>query len=99
MLPRGRGGSPCPAPTPSRENARMTAHTVQSSYGTLRGTDDGGVAVFRGIPYAQPPVGAQRFQPPAPPLVWSGVRDATRFGPAAMQPEPSIAPALAKALH
>ena len=39
-----------------------------------------GVHSFRGIPFAAPPVGALRFEPPQPATVWSGVRDATEYG-------------------
>ncbi|MFJ1747760.1 carboxylesterase/lipase family protein [Streptomyces sp. NPDC088116] len=49
--------------------------------GRLRGRSEGGVAVFRGIPYAQPPVGAMRFAAPRPVAAWDGVRDAGSFGP------------------
>jgi para-nitrobenzyl esterase len=41
----------------------------------------GAVDEFLGIPYAAPPVGALRWQPPQPPASWSGVRDATKFAP------------------
>jgi para-nitrobenzyl esterase len=41
--------------------------------------------VFRGIPYAEPPVGALRFAAPRPAPGWTGVRDALTFGPAAPQ--------------
>jgi para-nitrobenzyl esterase len=55
--------------------------TVGIRGGQLRGVRlDGGGAVFKGIPYAQPPIGARRWREPAPPTPWSGVRDATSFG-------------------
>lgn len=41
--------------------------------------------MFRGLPFARPPVGRLRFRPPEPPEPWSGVRDAARFGPSAAQ--------------
>ena len=46
----------------------------------MRGTVDD-VPVFRGIPFAQPPVGALRFAAPVPPRPWHGVREALAFGP------------------
>ncbi len=46
---------------------------------------DGTVRIFKGIPYAAPPVGALRWQPPQPVKPWSGVRPAHDFGPRAMQ--------------
>jgi para-nitrobenzyl esterase len=52
-----------------------------TSEGTLAGIADGGVSVFRNVPYAAPPVGTLRFAPPASVEPWSGVRDATRNGP------------------
>jgi para-nitrobenzyl esterase len=58
---------------------------VETRRGTLRGVAERGLAVFRGIPYAAPPVGSRRFMPPEPPARWAGVRDASRFGQAAPQ--------------
>jgi para-nitrobenzyl esterase len=49
--------------------------------GAVRGLAVGSVDEFLGIPYAAPPVGALRWQPPQPAAGWSGVRDATQFGP------------------
>src|SRR5580658_9314499 len=49
--------------------------------GAVRGLASGAVDEFLGIPYAAPPVGALRWQPPAPAASWSGVRDATKFAP------------------
>ncbi len=65
---------------------------VTTPLGRLRGiSSPEAIRNFRGIPFAQPPVGPLRFRPPQPPKPWSGIRDATRFAPAAMQPEePSI---------
>lgn len=59
---------------------------VRASAGTVRGGRDRGVAVFRGIPFAAPPVGPRRFAAPSPPVPWEGVRDATAFGPPPPQP-------------
>mgnify|MGYP001271637024 CR=1 FL=1 len=58
---------------------------VETRYGKVQGTKEGGVCVWRGIPYAKPPVGKLRFQAPQPPDPWAGVRDATRFGPNCVQ--------------
>ena len=54
------------------------AHT---DLGDLRGTAEGGVGVWRGVPYAEQPVGDRRFLAPAPPQPWTGVRDALEHGP------------------
>ncbi|WP_112267281.1 carboxylesterase/lipase family protein [Lentzea terrae] len=54
---------------------------VRVSGGLLRGTVESGVAVFRGIPFAAPPVGALRFAAPRPAAAWDGVREAVAFGP------------------
>jgi para-nitrobenzyl esterase len=54
--------------------------TVTTKQGAVRGTFENGIAVFRGIPYAEPPVGKRRFKPPVRVGRWAGVRDATKFG-------------------
>ena len=59
---------------------------VDAPAGSVRGTSEGAVAVYKGIPYAAPPVGEARWQPPRPAERWDGVRDATAFGPACYQP-------------
>jgi para-nitrobenzyl esterase len=53
--------------------------------GELTGGVTGGIARFRAIPYAAPPVGALRFAPPARPAAWDGVRDARSPGATAPQ--------------
>ena len=59
---------------------------MRTTAGTIQGTGDGGVAVFRGVPFAAPPVGPARFGAPRPAPPWDGVRDATEFGPPPPQP-------------
>jgi para-nitrobenzyl esterase len=49
--------------------------------GAVRGLASGAVHEFLGIPYAAPPVGALRWQPPQPAAGWSGIRAATQFAP------------------
>ncbi|MZD05799.1 carboxylesterase family protein [Streptomyces sp. SID5785] len=55
--------------------------TVRTTEGVVQGRRRKGHAVFRGIPYARPPVGALRFAAPAPPHRWEGTRPAVEFGP------------------
>jgi para-nitrobenzyl esterase len=62
--------------------------------GRVRGRLEDGTAVFRGIPYAKPPLGERRFQAPEPPDRWDGVRDAARYGPRCPQPVRPGAPQL-----
>ena len=59
---------------------------VNAPAGRLLGAAAGKVHVFKGIPYALPPVGALRWQPPLPAKKWKGVREATQFGAACIQP-------------
>lgn len=54
---------------------------VRVSTGRLRGRMEDGVAVFRGMPFARPPVGALRLAAPEPAEAWDGVREAGAFGP------------------
>ncbi|WP_231608014.1 carboxylesterase family protein [Streptacidiphilus albus] len=66
-------------------NGSGTGPVVATGNGLLRGSSEGAVAAFRGIPYAASPVGALRFAAPSPQPGWSGVRDAVRPGPAVPQ--------------
>lgn len=57
---------------------------VETVHGPVGGYADGdSVLSFRGIPYAAPPVGPRRFEPPEPPKPWTDVRDAEAYGPTA----------------
>ncbi|MEV0677475.1 carboxylesterase family protein [Actinosynnema sp. NPDC050436] len=58
---------------------------VRTENGAVRGSSDGRTAVFKGIPYADPPVGELRWRDPRPVRPWHGVRDAGRPGPVCAQ--------------
>jgi para-nitrobenzyl esterase len=77
------------------------APDVRVAQGALRGIVDHGVPAYLGIPFAAPPFGGLRMQPPMPANPWDGVRDATRYGATvpkgeyppqyqALLPEPTI---------
>ncbi len=63
---------------------------VTTRQGRVRGCEDDGVWAFRGVPYAQAPVGPLRFRPPAPAPAHRGVLDATAFGPIAPQTQSGL---------
>ena len=59
---------------------------VTTDHGIVQGKTQEDVRAFLGIPFAAPPVGERRWQPPQPATKWDGVRPATEFGPRPMQP-------------
>jgi para-nitrobenzyl esterase len=62
----------------------MTA-VASTRCGRLEGEEQAGLLVFKGIPFATPPVGPRRWLPPEPAPAWNGTRDARSFGPSAPQ--------------
>ena len=64
------------------QNDSTLGDTVRVESGDIRttGRDSQGVLAFKGIPYADAPVGELRWQPPKPPKPWDGVRDASVLG-------------------
>nr|XP_014434786.1 neuroligin-1-like isoform X3 [Pelodiscus sinensis] len=65
---------------------------VTTNFGKIRGIKKelnneilGPVVQFLGVPYAAPPVGERRFQPPEPPSSWSDIKNATQFAPVCPQ--------------
>jgi para-nitrobenzyl esterase len=72
--------------------------TVRTESGQLAGAVSDGVLSFKGVPFAQPPVGKLRWRPPQPAARWTGVRPATAYGHDCMQkPFPSDAAPLGTA--
>src|SRR5690349_21722144 len=78
---RGDGEPPKTAVPPHPSDPAV----VHTSAGALRGVVASDHRLFAGIPYAAPPLGPLRWQPPAPAAAWQGVRDATRPGPRCLQ--------------
>ncbi|KAJ5939240.1 hypothetical protein N7466_002374 [Penicillium verhagenii] len=63
--------------------------TIDTVYGSIKGAASPfreGVTVYKGIPFAAPPTGSRRWTPPVKPTKWSGVLNATEFGPQCAQP-------------
>ncbi|WP_247237392.1 carboxylesterase/lipase family protein [Telluribacter sp. SYSU D00476] len=69
----------------------LTLDVVKTEAGMVSGTKsaDGTIAIFRGIPFAAPPVGDLRWKAPQPVKPWSGVLKAEQFGPSPMQNSPA----------
>jgi len=64
----------------------VSAQQVTTANGVLEGvTLPSGITAYKGVPFAQPPVGDLRWKEPQAPLNWKGVRKADSFGPQAMQ--------------
>ncbi|KAF5307774.1 hypothetical protein FQR65_LT06645 [Abscondita terminalis] len=83
-------------PSPE-QRLSLTSRTVRTKYGDVSGvivTLDSRhlepVEVFRGIPYASPPLGSLRFMPPVTGALWSGVKIADKFSPVCPQRLPDI---------
>ena len=69
----------------SAASAPQPSGIVATAEGPVRGLVDDGVAAFKGIPYAAPPIGERRFQAPAPVAARDSIFDATGFGAPCMQ--------------
>jgi para-nitrobenzyl esterase len=83
------GGTPVLAAPRSeaRRGAPPPNLTVETHRGKVRGNLDGGIKVFKGIPYAATTDGLNRFRPPRPARYWTDVRDAIAYGPMCPQIE------------
>lgn len=76
------------AATLTANAASAAADRVKTASGVVEGTgvQSTGVRSFKGIPFAQPPVGDLRWKPPQPLKKWEGVKQTVQFGPRCMQP-------------
>ena len=70
---------------PMLGSAQTEGLQVKTANGTLEGVSSSGIRIFKGIPFAAPPVGDLRWREPMPAKNWTGVRKADKFGPRAMQ--------------
>ncbi|MEO8110931.1 MAG: carboxylesterase family protein [Ginsengibacter sp.] len=73
------------ASTRAQEFSDNTPPRVKTANGALEGVNESGIRVFKGVPFAQPPIGNLRWKEPQPVKNWEGVRKADKFGPRAMQ--------------
>jgi para-nitrobenzyl esterase len=64
--------------------------TAKVTGGTVQGVANGNIVSFKGIPFAAPPTGEQRWRPPQPVVSWSGTKQADTFAPGCMQ-DPAMA--------
>jgi para-nitrobenzyl esterase len=65
--------------------AGAEAAPVRTSAGLVEGTVENGIAVYKGVPFAAPPVDDLRWRAPRPPKPWTGVKQATAYAPGCMQ--------------
>ena len=66
------------------------AQTAKVEEGVLQGTVDNGLTIYRGVPFAAPPLGDLRWRAPQPAAQWEGVRAADKFAPQCIQGIPGI---------
>jgi len=77
-------------PRDEKSNSRLDSSIVATQQGLLLGKRENGVHVWKGIPYAQAPVGDLRYAAAQPPLSWTGLKSATEFGYIAQQPKSGL---------
>jgi len=71
-----------------RSSWAQASPEVETKFGRVRGTENRGIKIFKGIPYGASTAGKNRFMPPANPVAWTGVRDALEYGARAPQAQP-----------
>ena len=71
------------------QHAYSQIQTAKVTGGVVQGVVTEDISIFKGIPFAAPPVGDLRWRAPAPVQPWTGIKKTVAFGPACMQPENS----------
>ncbi|GIY05723.1 neuroligin-4, X-linked [Caerostris darwini] len=81
----------------SAEQKKLTSRVVNTKYGSLRGyvttlpnRSWRPVEIYKGVPYASPPIGSLRFMPPVTPAHWRGIKMVDKFSPVCPQKLPDI---------
>jgi len=64
------------------------SNIVQTKYGKIEGTQEDNINIYKGIPFAAPPVGNLRWKAPQVPAHWSGIKKCTAFSASPIQPTP-----------
>lgn len=67
---------------------RLRSESLQIKNGMIQGYTEEGVHIFKGIPFAEPPVGELRWQAPQPPKDWTGIKDCSQFSASPIQTDP-----------
>jgi len=79
-----------PVTSLSATSEAKTGPIVKAPAGSVEGRMEGDLRVFKGIPFALPPVGERRWKAPSPMPRWEGVKKTTEFGAACPQPKPTL---------
>ena len=70
-------------------NTKPATDKIKIEGGIVAGVSNGDIQIFKGIPFATPPIGALRWKAPLPVQPWSGVKICDKFGPSPMQAKPA----------
>ena len=82
--------APSQGPPVSNQSQDKHNPVVKAPAGAVKGQIEDNLRVFKGIPFALPPVGERRWKAPSPMPPWTGVRKATEYGAACWQPKPTL---------
>src|SRR5258705_123687 len=70
------------------EAAEPSFVVAETAFGKIRGMENQGIRIFKGVPYGGTTTGQNRFMPPTNPGAWTGTRDTLQYGPTTPQRNP-----------